>query len=120
MSLAIKAAEAYCLLKKAKKIRIYGKLVKEAINEDTRPGPVMKLCIRGMPEIAGKGMGTGRRFFRNKTHAKNALRYWRERRKKHGEEVLTKPDKLAAYIEAERRLAEIGISLIRRKTQSYA
>jgi len=81
MSLAIKAAEAYCLLKKAKKIRIYGKLVKEAINEDTRPGPVMKLCIRGMPEIAGKGMGTGRRFFRNKTHAKNALRYWRERRK---------------------------------------
>jgi hypothetical protein len=30
-------------------------------------------------------------FFRNKTDAKNALRYVPERRKKHGEEILTKP-----------------------------
>jgi hypothetical protein len=60
-------------------------------------------------------------FFRNKTDAKNALRYVRERRKKRGEEILTKPmDKLAACIETERRLSEIGISLVRRKTQSYA
>ncbi|MDP2604623.1 MAG: hypothetical protein Q8S00_18860 [Deltaproteobacteria bacterium] len=58
MSISKKAADAYSLFKKAKKIRTYGKLVKEAINEDTRPGALMKLGIRGMLEIAGKALGT--------------------------------------------------------------
>lgn len=58
MSISKKAADAYSLFKKAKKIRTYGKLVKEAINDDTRPGALMKLGIRGMLEIAGKALGT--------------------------------------------------------------
>jgi tetratricopeptide (TPR) repeat protein len=57
MSITKKAAEAYSLLKGAKKIRTYGKLVKESINEDTRPSGLMKLGIRGMLEIAGKALG---------------------------------------------------------------
>jgi hypothetical protein len=57
MGVSIKAADAYSLLKKAKKIRTYGKLVKEAVNEETRPGAFMKLGIRGMLEIAGKVLG---------------------------------------------------------------
>jgi hypothetical protein len=58
MSISRKAADAYSLMRKAKKIHTYGKLVKEAINENTRPGALMKLGIRGMLEIAGKAMGT--------------------------------------------------------------
>jgi len=57
MSISQKASDAYSVLKKAKKIRTYGKLVKESINEDTRPGGLMKLGIRGMLDIAGKAMG---------------------------------------------------------------
>ena len=41
-----------------KKIRTYTKLVKEAANEDTRPGALMKLGIRVMLEVAGKAIGT--------------------------------------------------------------
>jgi hypothetical protein len=33
-------------------------LVKDAIDEDTRPGALMKLGIRGMLEVAGKALGT--------------------------------------------------------------
>jgi hypothetical protein len=58
MSISKKAADAYSLFKKAKKIRTYGKLVKEAINEDTQPGGLMKLGIRGMLDVAGKAVGT--------------------------------------------------------------
>jgi hypothetical protein len=57
MSISKKAGDAYALLKKAKKIRTYGKLIKESIDEDTRPGGLVKLGIRGMLEIAGKAMG---------------------------------------------------------------
>src|SRR5215468_4702456 len=32
--------------------------MKEAVNEETRPGALMKLGIRGMLEVAGKVMGT--------------------------------------------------------------
>jgi hypothetical protein len=58
MGVSQNAADAYALFKKVKKIRTYGKLVKESINEDTRPGAVMKLGIRAMLEIAGKALGT--------------------------------------------------------------
>lgn len=57
MSTSKKAADAYSLFKNAKKIRTYGKLIKESINEETRPGGLMKLGIRGMLEIAGKILG---------------------------------------------------------------
>ena len=58
MGVSIDASDAYTLFKKAKKIRTYGKLVKESVNEDTRTGALMKLGIRGMLEIAGKALGT--------------------------------------------------------------
>jgi hypothetical protein len=58
MGITQKAADAYTLFKKAKKIRTYGKLVKESIDEDTRTGALMKLGIRGMLDIAGKAIGT--------------------------------------------------------------
>jgi hypothetical protein len=58
MGVTQKAADAFTLLMKAKKIRTYQKLVKESIDEDTRPGAMMKLGIRGMLEIAGKAIGT--------------------------------------------------------------
>ena len=58
MNISKNAADAYSLFKKTKKIRTYGKLVKEAINEDTRPGAFMKLGIRGMLDITGKALGT--------------------------------------------------------------
>lgn len=57
MGVSKKAAEAYGLFKKGKKIRTYGKLVKEAVDEDTRPGALMKIGIRGMLDIAGKVLG---------------------------------------------------------------
>lgn len=58
MGISQTAATAWSLFKKGKKIRTYGKLVKESIDEDTRPGGLMKLGIRGMLEIAGKALGT--------------------------------------------------------------
>jgi len=58
MGVTQKAADAYTLFKKVKKIRTYGKLCKEAIDEDTRPGALMKLGIRAMLDIAGKAIGT--------------------------------------------------------------
>ena len=58
MSITKKAADAYSLFKKAKKIRTYGKLVKESIDEDTRSGALMKLGIRAMLDIASKAIGT--------------------------------------------------------------
>lgn len=58
MSISKKAADAFSLMKKAKKIQTYGKLVKEAVDENTRSGALMKLGIRGMLDIAGKAMGT--------------------------------------------------------------
>jgi hypothetical protein len=58
MGVTQKASDAYTLFKKVKKIRTYGKLCKEAIDEDTRPGAMMKLGIRAMLDIAGKAIGT--------------------------------------------------------------
>jgi hypothetical protein len=58
MSISKRAADAYSRFKQAKKIRTYGKLIKESIDEDTRPGGLMKLGIRGMLDIAGKALGT--------------------------------------------------------------
>jgi hypothetical protein len=58
MGVSQNAADAYSLFKKAKKIRTYGKLVKESIDDDTRSGALMKLGIRGMLDIAGKALGT--------------------------------------------------------------
>jgi hypothetical protein len=58
MSITKKVADAYSLFKKAKKIRTYGKLVKESIDEDTRSGALMKLGIRAMLDIASKAIGT--------------------------------------------------------------
>lgn len=52
------AIYAYTLFKHAKKARTYGKLVIESVDEDTRPGALVKLGIRGMLEIAGKALGT--------------------------------------------------------------
>jgi len=58
MGVSKSAAEAYSLFKKVKKIHTYGKLVKESVDEDTRPGALMILSIRGMLEIAGRALGT--------------------------------------------------------------
>jgi len=58
MGITKKAADAYTLFKKVKKIRTYEKLVKESIDEDTRSGALMKLGIRAMLDIAGKAIGT--------------------------------------------------------------
>ena len=58
MSATSKAADAYSLFKKVKKIRTYGKLIKESIDEDTRSGGLMKLGIRGTLEVVGKALGT--------------------------------------------------------------
>jgi len=37
MRISVRAADAYSLLKKAKKIRTYGKLLKETVNEEIIP-----------------------------------------------------------------------------------
>lgn len=58
MSVSQDAIYAYSLFKRAKKIRTYGKLIIESVDEDTRPGALVKLGIRGMLEIAGKALGT--------------------------------------------------------------
>jgi hypothetical protein len=58
MGVSKKAADAFWLFRKVRKIRTYGKLIKESINEETRPGGLVKLGIRGMLEIAGKALGT--------------------------------------------------------------
>ncbi len=57
MGISKRAADAYTLFKKAKKIKTYGKLVLDSVDEDTRPGALMKLGIRGTLEIAGKALG---------------------------------------------------------------
>jgi hypothetical protein len=57
MGVGMKASEAYRTLRKAKKIRTYTKLVKQAIDEDTRSGALAKLSIRGLLDVAGKAMG---------------------------------------------------------------
>jgi hypothetical protein len=58
MGVAKKAMDAYNLFKKGKKIYGYGKLVKDAVDENTRPGAIAKLGIKAMLEIAGKAIGT--------------------------------------------------------------
>jgi hypothetical protein len=58
MSIASATADAYKRVKNLKKIRTYGKLITQAIDDDTRPGALMNLGIRGMLEIAGKALGT--------------------------------------------------------------
>jgi hypothetical protein len=58
MGVSQNAANAYALFKKVKKIRTYGKLVKESVDDDTQPGGLMKLGIRSALEIAGKLIGT--------------------------------------------------------------
>ena len=58
MGLSTTASNAYWLFKKGKKIRTYGKLIKQVVDDDTRSGGLMKLGIRGMLEIAGKALGT--------------------------------------------------------------
>lgn len=57
MGLSQKAADAYAFFKTGKKILTYGKLVKGAIDEDTRPGSLAKLGVRGMLEVAGRAIG---------------------------------------------------------------
>ena len=37
MRISVRTADAYSLLKKAKKIRTYGKLLKETVNEEISP-----------------------------------------------------------------------------------
>jgi hypothetical protein len=58
MSISKKAADAYALYKKAKKATDYSKLVKQAVDEETRPGALLKLGIKGMLDVAGKMLGT--------------------------------------------------------------
>ncbi|HEY3972572.1 MAG TPA: hypothetical protein VGM18_06180 [Candidatus Sulfotelmatobacter sp.] len=58
MGVTQKAADAYTLFKRTKKIYTYGKLVKQSIDEDTRTGALMKLGIRAMLDLAGKAIGT--------------------------------------------------------------
>jgi hypothetical protein len=58
MSVTNKAADAYSLFKKVKKIRTYGTLIRESIDENTRSSGLMKLGIRAMLEVAGKALGT--------------------------------------------------------------
>jgi hypothetical protein len=57
MGITQKAATAYWLFRKGKKAYTYTKLVKQSIDEDTRPGALMKLGIRGALDIAGKAIG---------------------------------------------------------------
>ena len=58
MSVSQDAIYAWSLFKQAKKVRTYGKLVIESVDEDTRTGGLVKLGVRGMLEIAGKALGT--------------------------------------------------------------
>ena len=58
MSVSQQAAYAYSLYKNVKKIRKYGKLVTEAVDEDTRAGALLTLGIDGMMAIASKALGT--------------------------------------------------------------
>ena len=58
MGITKKAADAYALFKKVKKIKSYGTLIKESIDDDTRSGALMKLGIKAMLELAGKAIGT--------------------------------------------------------------
>jgi hypothetical protein len=58
MGVSQNAAYAWSVFKNAKKVRTYGKLVIESVDEDTRSGGLMKLGVRGMMEIAGKALGT--------------------------------------------------------------
>lgn len=58
MGITKKAADAYSLFKKGKKIVGYGKLVKAAVDENTRPGALTKLGIKAALDIAGKAIGT--------------------------------------------------------------
>jgi len=52
------AAQLYQYFKTGKKIRTYGKLVEEAVDEETRTGGLMKLAIRAALEVVGKALGT--------------------------------------------------------------
>jgi len=58
MGIGKKAADAYKLFKTGKKIYGYGKLVKSSVDENTRPGALFKLGVKGMLDIAGKALGT--------------------------------------------------------------
>ena len=58
MSVTKKAADAYSLFKKVKKIKSYGTLIKDSIDDDTRSGALMKLGIKAMLDLAGKAIGT--------------------------------------------------------------
>jgi hypothetical protein len=58
MSITKKAADAYALFKKVKKIKTYGTLIKDSVDENTRSGALMKLGIRAMLDLAGKALGT--------------------------------------------------------------
>jgi hypothetical protein len=58
MSVSQNAAYAWSLFKHVKKVRAYGKLVQQSVDEDTRPGALMSLGVEAMLEIAGKALGT--------------------------------------------------------------
>ena len=58
MSVSQNAAYAWLLFKHVKKVRAYGKLVQQSVDEDTRPGALMSLGVEAMLEIAGKALGT--------------------------------------------------------------
>lgn len=79
MSVSQNAAYAYSLFKNVKKIRTYGKLVKESVDEDTRSGALMKLGIRGMLEIAGNALGTSLTSHPYSLATRPILRHWPRR-----------------------------------------
>ncbi len=58
MGMTSKALDAYKIIMKVKKIRDYGKLVKAAVDDNTRSGALLKLGIKSLIDIAGKVIGT--------------------------------------------------------------
>src|SRR5208283_5349031 len=58
MSVSQNAVHAYSLFQHAKQIRSYGKLIMQAVDEDTRASALMTLGIDGLMDIASKVMGT--------------------------------------------------------------
>ncbi len=57
MGLGKKAVAAYELYRTVKNVARYGNLIVDAIDEQTRPGALMKLGIRGLLDIGGKVIG---------------------------------------------------------------
>ena len=58
MGVTKKAADAYTLFKKGKKIKGYVQLVTQSVDEDTRSGALLKLGLKATLDLAGKVLGT--------------------------------------------------------------